>query len=201
VEARVLVVDDNSAMRDVVSRMLKCAGYEVLLADGPRQGLEIVKNNPPVHLIVLDIMMPEMLGTALIREVARLSPQTAVVLMTASANSVALPSDVPVLKKPFSIRELLSAVQAILARSAQAALQVSVNRTSKSPMERLEAEARGAVPVGLPVRQLLDAGWSYRINAARGWVIYRDPETGQWHSRDEAIRVLEAASTVSLVGS
>jgi hypothetical protein len=47
--------------------------------------------------------------------------------------------------------------------------------------------------------RLIDAGWSYRTNADRGWVIYRDPATGLWHSRDEAIRILEAA--ISLVGS
>jgi hypothetical protein len=61
--------------------------------------------------------------------------------------------------------------------------------------------ARDGVPVSLPARQLLDAGWSYRINTDRGWIIYRDPETGQWHSRDEAMRILEAAETVSLVGT
>ena len=48
--------------------------------------------------------------------------------------------------------------------------------------------------------RLLDAGWSYRTNADRGWVIYRDPATGLWHSRDEAIRILEAAA-ISLVES
>ena len=47
--------------------------------------------------------------------------------------------------------------------------------------------------------QLLDAGWSYRTNADRGWVIYRDPATGLWHTRDEAIRILEAADAVRLV--
>ena len=42
--------------------------------------------------------------------------------------------------------------------------------------------------------RLLDAGWSYRTNTNRGWVIYRDPATGLWHPRDEAIRILEAAA-------
>jgi CheY-like chemotaxis protein len=172
--------------------MLKREGYQVLLADGPRQALEIVKNNPPVHLVVSDMMMPELRGTQLIREISRLSPQTAAVLMTGSFRPVDVPDGVPVLKKPFSTRELLSAVQAILARSAQ---------WCKSSREReLGAVACGAVPVGLPARQLLDAGWSYRINTDRGWIIYRDPATGLWHTRDEAIRILETADTVSLVG-
>jgi DNA-binding NtrC family response regulator len=62
--------------------MLKQAGYEVLLADRPVQALEIVKNNPPVHIVISDIEMPEMRGPQLLRKVARLSPQTACMLMT-----------------------------------------------------------------------------------------------------------------------
>jgi hypothetical protein len=49
--------------------------------------------------------------------------------------------------------------------------------------------------------RLLDAGWSYRTNADRGWVIYRDPANGQWHTRDEAIRILETAGASPLFGS
>lgn len=40
--------------------------------------------------------------------------------------------------------------------------------------------------------RLVDAGWAYRTNADRGWIVYRDPDTGQWHPRDEAIRILES---------
>jgi DNA-binding NtrC family response regulator len=112
--ARVLVVDDDSTIRDVVSLMLKCEGYEVLVADGPRQALEIVKNRATVHLLISDIEMPEMKGTQLVRETARLSPQTAAVLMTGVVNPTGVPNDVLVLKKPFSQRELISAVKAIV---------------------------------------------------------------------------------------
>ena len=49
--------------------------------------------------------------------------------------------------------------------------------------------------------RLLDAGWSYRTNADRGWIIYRDPANGQWHTRDEAIRILETAGASPLFGS
>jgi hypothetical protein len=49
--------------------------------------------------------------------------------------------------------------------------------------------------------RLLDAGWSYRTNIDRGWVIYRDPATGLWHPRDEAVQILEAADAAQLIGS
>ena len=49
--------------------------------------------------------------------------------------------------------------------------------------------------------RLLDADWSYRTNADRGWIIYRDTATGLWHPIDEAIRILDTANAVSLIGS
>jgi hypothetical protein len=48
--------------------------------------------------------------------------------------------------------------------------------------------------------RLLDAGWSYRTNADRGWVIYCDPATGQWHTRDEALRILDASDATRSSG-
>jgi DNA-binding NtrC family response regulator len=108
-------------MLNSVSRMLKREGYEVLSVERPRYALEIVATTSPVDLVVSDIVMPEMQGTQLVREVARLSPHTASVLMTGGVvNSAGLPIGVPVLKKPFTRQDLLSAVQEALERSAQA---------------------------------------------------------------------------------
>jgi CheY-like chemotaxis protein len=114
VPARVLVVDDESIILDVCSRMLECGGHDVLQAMGPREALEIVRNDPSVDLVLSDIDMPDMKGTQLIREVAQLSPQTAGLLMTGHINPGDVPDGVPVLNKPFSLQDLLSAVQAIL---------------------------------------------------------------------------------------
>jgi two-component system, cell cycle sensor histidine kinase and response regulator CckA len=117
---KILVVDDERMVRESVVSMLKRAGYEVLSADGPRQALEIVKNNSPVHLVLSDIQMPEMRGTQLICELARLSPNTARVLMTGSLNKPAdVPDGVPVLHKPFLTRALISAIRVALASSGQ----------------------------------------------------------------------------------
>jgi DNA-binding NtrC family response regulator len=98
--ARVLVVDDDSTMLNVIRRILTLGGYEVLTADGPRQALEIVRNRSPVHLVLSDVLMPEMQGTQLVREVWRLSPQTVGVLMTGYVNNVAnVPDGVALLQK------------------------------------------------------------------------------------------------------
>ena len=42
--------------------------------------------------------------------------------------------------------------------------------------------------------RLTDVGWAYRTNGDRGWVMYRDPATGMWHTREEAIRIIAGGS-------
>lgn len=44
--------------------------------------------------------------------------------------------------------------------------------------------------------RLTDAGWAYRTNGDRGWVMYRDPATGMWHTREEAMSVLASSPPV-----
>ena len=44
--------------------------------------------------------------------------------------------------------------------------------------------------------KLTSAGWSYRTND-RGWVIYRDPQTGRWHTLNEALCVMRSAMSVA----
>jgi len=41
---------------------------------------------------------------------------------------------------------------------------------------------------------ITSAGWAYRLNE-RGWVVYRDPQTGVWHTRTDAMAILAAAAT------
>jgi DNA-binding NtrC family response regulator len=103
-----------------VRKMLSRQGYEVVPAFGPRQALEIVRTAPPIQLILSDVSMPEMLGTQLVSEVFRLSPQTAGLLMTGDlASPPAVPEGVAVLRKPFSTAELILAVQLTLTQSAE----------------------------------------------------------------------------------
>ncbi len=135
--ARVLVVDDEPAVSELVSRILSRAGFEVASASDPRQALEIVSKGPAPDLIVSDVVMPGMRGPELVREINRVSPATAGVLMSAFP-AESLPSGVPFLKKPFSPNELVSVVQAALARSQK--LRDDVKRSSRRSAE-LQAQA------------------------------------------------------------
>lgn len=82
---RILVVDDERAIRDLLSDALREAGYEVLSASGGKEASAIVREEN-VHIAICDIRMPEMDGLELLRHVRDVSPETVVILVTAYAS-------------------------------------------------------------------------------------------------------------------
>ena len=116
--ARVLVVDDEPAVVKVVGGILTNHGFEVVSSVSPFRALEIVRNGDLLHVVICDAMMPEMAGLEFIREIARISPTTASILMSGSnINPADLPAGVPLLPKPVSSQDLIATVQVLLERS------------------------------------------------------------------------------------
>ena len=120
----VLVADDDSDIRDLVAFKLGQAGYTVLSVGDGLAALEAARTHQP-DLVVLDLMMPGLSGLDVCAQLRR-SPQTAslpVIMLTAKAQEqdvtagFATGADDYVVK-PFSPRELVSRVQAVLARTA-----------------------------------------------------------------------------------
>jgi len=110
---RVLIVDDDAPVLKSTSRIFRAIGCEVFLAAGGREALEVVRTQTPLDLVVSDLEMPGMRGTDLVREIGRISPATVHVLMTgAQVDPKAVPEGVPLVRKPFSIEELLGAARA-----------------------------------------------------------------------------------------
>lgn len=83
---RILVVDDDPLVRELVREMLENLGHIVETADGGRQGIDILRGalsrGLPFSVVMTDLGMPEIDGRAVAREVKKLSPQTKVVLLT-----------------------------------------------------------------------------------------------------------------------
>jgi two-component system, cell cycle sensor histidine kinase and response regulator CckA len=118
--ARVLIVDDEPLLLEAYARTLRRNGYDVLPVSRPSQALEIVRSHRRIDVVLSDVMMPEMCGPDLVREVGYLSPETACILITgAVAGSLERPPDVPLLRKPFSQRDVIVAVEEAIARSAR----------------------------------------------------------------------------------
>jgi CheY-like chemotaxis protein len=112
---KVLVVDDEPAVLRLVSNALSARGYQVQAASGPVQALDIVKAAPCFDLVLSDVIMPEMCGPELVRKIAQLCPDAAIVLMSAYVAAEALPEHAAFIGKPFHIADLYSVVEKKLA--------------------------------------------------------------------------------------
>jgi len=116
----ILVVDDEHVVLTLTSRMLRSAGYNALEAPSARQALSILElADPPVDLVITDVVMPETDGRALGRLISERYPGLPVAYMSAyPVNDVfhrgAQGPNLPFLSKPFSPEALLALVKAVL---------------------------------------------------------------------------------------
>jgi two-component system response regulator MprA len=119
---RVLVVDDEQAVRESLDRALRLEGYEVALAAGGREALASVAARTP-DAILLDVMMPLVDGLEVCRRLRASGDRTPVLMLTARdavADRVAgLDAGADdYLVKPFALEELLARLRALLRRGA-----------------------------------------------------------------------------------
>ena len=115
---KILVVDDDDSIRDVVSKMLCRLGFEVSSADSAESGLALFFKNK-VDLVITDFNMSGMDGILLADYVKEKSPATQVVLMTGDEKQVILSkikgtAVAKALFKPFTLTEMDVTVQGLL---------------------------------------------------------------------------------------
>jgi two-component system, OmpR family, KDP operon response regulator KdpE len=117
---RILVAEDEVALRDFVSRNLRARGFEVLEASNGLEAMAMWEREDP-HLLILDIMMPRMDGLEVCKRVREHSTVPIIVLTALDAESdkvtaLDLGAD-DYLTKPFGVEELLARVRAVLRRT------------------------------------------------------------------------------------
>ncbi len=146
---KVLVVDDEPAVTDLLAYNLRKAGYDVLTACDGQQALEIARQCS-ADLILLDLMLPGVQGLEVCREL-RKSSDVPIIMITALGEEIdrvvglELGAD-DYIPKPFSVREVLARIKAVLRRTAQPPEQAA------SPLKiisgpgglRMEVEGRQA---------------------------------------------------------
>ena len=118
--ASVLVVDDERKIRDVVARYLEAEGFSILVADSGQKALEVVARARP-DLVVLDLMLPGLSGEEVLRSLRALA-EVPIIVLTAKSSEEDRVANLrqgadDYLVKPFSPRELVARVEAVLRRS------------------------------------------------------------------------------------
>ena len=86
--AKILVIDDEQSIRNLLDTILRRKGYDVVLADSGRKGLEIFRREHP-DVIVLDLKMPEMDGLTVLRQIHSLDPKKPVIILTGAGTAEA----------------------------------------------------------------------------------------------------------------
>jgi DNA-binding response OmpR family regulator len=122
-EPTILVVDDEPSIREVVTLYLQRAGYRVLVASDGQEALQALERHSP-DLVVLDLMLPQVDGLEITR-LLRAGGDTPIIMLTARREEtdrilgLEMGADDYVVK-PFSPRELVSRVRAVLRRAGGA---------------------------------------------------------------------------------
>jgi two-component system OmpR family response regulator len=189
-EARLLVVDDEPNIRELLSASLRYAGFEVATAADGQQALALADSFRP-DLLVLDVMMPGLDGFGVVRRLRQSGRHTPVLFLTArdaaedKVSGLTLGGD-DYVTKPFSLDEVLARIRAVLRRSAGVQKVSEAPRLSFADIE-LDEESHEVIKAGtlislsptefkllrylmanagrvLSKAQILDHVWNYDFN-------------------------------------
>ncbi|MDB5840386.1 MAG: hybrid sensor histidine kinase/response regulator [Herminiimonas sp.] len=132
--AKVLVVEDDPAVRHFMVECLEILGYQVVQANHGQAGLEQLEADRP-DLLIADFLMPGMTGAELVEKASRKFPDLPVIIATGYADMHAIDQVIganTVLRKPFQINELASCVRRALKQSKS--VEPNVVGGSKQPV-------------------------------------------------------------------
>jgi CheY-like chemotaxis protein len=120
VRARLLLVDDEDLLREVLAEQLEEAGYRVVVAANGTEATRLLAAGEVVDVLVTDLSMPGMDGLAVIRAAHELNPALPAVLLTGyggEATDIApgTGTDFAMLRKPVRLADLVDRIQSLLA--------------------------------------------------------------------------------------
>jgi len=115
-----LIVENESAIRTLLQVALSRNGYTVLTAESGREALELVRNHTgTIHLLITDVIMPDMDGPELVRHLSTIRPDTRTLFMSGYMDDTLgergiLATNANFIQKPFSPRTIAQRVREIL---------------------------------------------------------------------------------------
>lgn len=196
----VLIVDDEAAIRDMLCIALEAADFNVLDAENAQQAHAAIIDKQP-DLVLLDWMMPGTTGLELLRRLKRddLTAKIPVIMLTAKAEEDSKISGLDAgaddfIPKPFSPRELISRVKAVLRRVGREELQepISIGQLVFDPVGHRVSIADQAINLGPTEYRLLQFFLTHQervysrdqiLDYVWGGNIYLDERTVDVHIR------------------
>jgi DNA-binding response OmpR family regulator len=164
--ARILLVDDEPRIREFVSRALSAAGYAIDFASDGASAIRQIAAGAGYGLVVLDLIMPDMDGRAVLTEILRRQPELAVLVLSCLEDVATKVACLELgaqdyLTKPFSLAELLARVRARLRADGHQPGEVIRAGELELDVGRLQANiGTGPVPLTrlefLLLRELID---------------------------------------------
>jgi|SRR6185503_3789157 CheY-like chemotaxis protein len=119
--ARILIIDDAVAVRELLEQMLRLTGHDVVVAANGKEGLDQLRLQP-AELVITDLFMPEKEGLETIRELRRDFPNIGIIAMSGEPGMPSLLGiakrfgALKTIEKPFDRNEMMAAVQEVLQR-------------------------------------------------------------------------------------
>ena len=148
---RILIVEDEPGLAESVRYALETEGFEVMVASTGLNGLDLARTSSP-DLVLLDLMLPEMSGLDVCRQI-RSSSDVPIIMLTAKdseadkVTGLELGAD-DYMTKPFSMRELIARVRAHLRRAAKTGVLAESNEILRGGPIELDIDAHVARVAG-----------------------------------------------------
>jgi len=153
--ARVLVVEDEESFSDALSYMLRKEGFEVSVAEtGPQALTEFDRSG--ADIVLLDLMLPEMSGTEVCRQLRQRSP-VPIIMVTARDSEIDKVVGLEIgaddyVTKPYSPRELVARIRAVLRRNAKETATEAVPPTLSAGPVRMDVDRHVVTVSGAAVQ-------------------------------------------------
>ena len=155
---RVLVVEDETSIRELIALNLQMAGYQVLEAGSAEQGLALLSQGQKCDAAVLDVMLPGMNGFSLCETIRRDDPNIGIIILSAKSmeqdkiRGLSIGAD-DYMTKPFSVSELLARIEALCRRVNRGAAEAPVPDEARmvSGQFILDQKSRVLYKAGKPI--------------------------------------------------
>ena len=175
---RVLVVEDESSIREMVALNLKMAGWDVLEAESAEAALELLSKNPGCDAALLDVMLPGMNGFSLCETIRRDDSEIGIIILSAKGQEedkvrgLSIGAD-DYITKPFSVSELLARLTALCRRLHRSG-------AAEQPQDGAERLVSGSFVLDQKSRMLYKAGQSIDLTQVEFQIMelfFRNPGT------------------------